>query len=269
MIHHIDTDMKGLPYQYRPMAEEGSRLKSYKIATYQEYEDLCDTLAQTIAPGDMVIVDTLSQLVESTLEYLRERAMAAAGITKASEALALFAQVSAYGKDYKDSKSLIMQKIKNFSARGARVLLNIHQKTAYMDADRSSIVSTFKGVPMDAAKVIGPSLNNQLFEIVNARATDIYRLSRFNSDIEAEDGRAAIPYGTRLLHLAENPDDVIKSSAPPEKLQALRDGLLNPTLPALYKLIGGKPEMMVIYSPPGVGKTTFALSSLSLKEKTT
>jgi hypothetical protein len=267
LIFHLDTDLKGLPYPYRPLAEEGKRLKTFKLATYQEYENCADALVEEIKPNDLVIVDTLSQLVEATLEYLKERAMAAAGITKASEAIALFEKVSAFGRDYKDSKGLILQKIKNLSARGARIILNVHQKSAYMDADRASIVSTFRGIPMDSVKVIGPSLNNQLFEQVNARATDIYRLSRFNEDVKDDEGNVSVAYGTRLLHLTENPGDVIKSSAPPDKLASLREGLLNPTLPKLYTLIGGKPEMMVVYSPPGVGKTTFALSSLALDKK--
>lgn len=267
MIHHLDLDLKGIPYQFREIAEEGKRLKSYKLATYQEYEDLCDTLAATVKTGDVIIVDTLSQLVEATLEYLKERAMAAAGITKYSDGIALFEKVSGFGRDYKESKGLIMQKIKNLSARGARIILNVHQKAAYMDADRSTIVSTFRGIPMDSVKMIGPSLNNQLFEQVNARATDIYRLSRFNEDVKDDEGNVSVPYGTRLLHLTENPGDVIKSSAPPDRLSALREGLLSPTLPKLYTLIGGKPEMMVVYSPPGVGKTTFALSSLALEKK--
>jgi len=268
MIYHLDCDLKGLPYQYRDIASEGTRLKTFKLATYQEYEACCDTLAEQVTPNDFVVVDTLSQLVEATLEYLRERAMAANGIVRASDAIELFEKVSAFGRDYKDSKGLIMQKIKNLSARGARILLNVHQKSAYMDSDRAAIVSTFKGIPMDAVKMITPSLNNQLFEIVNARATDIYRLSRYNEDVIDEAGNMTIPYGTRLLHLSENPNDVIKSSAPPDKIASLRAGMLNPTLPKLYALIGGKPEMMVVYSPPGVGKTTFALSSLKLAAKT-
>jgi hypothetical protein len=267
LIFHLDTDLKGLPYPYRPLAEEGKRLKTYKLATYLEYEEVADALAETVKAGDLVIVDTLSQLVEATLEYLKERAMLAAGISRASDAGALFEKVSAFGRDYKESKGLIMQKLKNLSARGARLILNVHQKSAYMDADRSTIVSTFRGIPMDSVKMIGPSLNNQLFEQVNARATDIYRLSRFNEDVKDDDGNVCVPYGTRLLHLTENPGDVIKSSAPPDRLAALREGLLSPTLPKLYTLIGGKPEMMVIYSPPGVGKTTFALSSLALEKK--
>ena len=73
-------------------------------------------------------------------------------------------------------------------------------------------------------------------------------------------GEVRFPAYTRFLQLRDSEEFVAKLHVQPEYDAKVPKVLSNPTLPKLYEILGKKPAWLLLYGPPGVGKTTLACS---------
>ncbi len=91
-----------------------------------------------------------------------------------------------------------------------------------------------------------------------AASSDVFRLRMTEEDLDV--GGKVLPAFSRILNLRSDGEAVAKFHVPIEQSAKVPRYLPNPTLPKLYKALNKKPSWLVLYGPPGVGKTTLATS---------
>jgi hypothetical protein len=159
----------------------------------------------------------------------------------------------AYLNYYRMAASLVLRRLKNLSARGARIVAVCHEDEIL---DETTV---------PASKRRGPMVNPAMVGLLSGASSDIYRLEAIidpilEMDPETGEATTVAQPNDRVLWLRRQPHFIAKYSCDIERSPKIAKGLLNPTLPKVYEHLGCRPPFMLLYGANGAGKTTLATS---------
>jgi hypothetical protein len=246
MIHLIDADICGSETVQHLVT--AGLVKTYSVQHFKEYDELVSRLIPTLTHEDTVILDTITSLATQTRGDFR------LGVSNESvwdRHEKFFKDATGYS-GYDAAQQMIMCRLRNINAlvdaegRRPQIIVTAHERD-----QRDALTG------MSAA---GPSLNEKFYETLMGSARDVFRLTIQFGDVVDEHGTVRVKDGERLLHMRASPDQIIKVSARREISEKLPKMMKDPTLPKLYKLMDKRSSWIVVYAPPGAGKTTFVCS---------
>ena len=237
----LDADMGGVD-SVQDLIDAGT-VKHIPVPSFPEYEAAVASLLPQVGPNDLVILDTISQLANSVRGDLKLGTDTNATLWDKRN---VYFGDKNYLTVFEAASQLIMRRLKNLRARGARIITVCHE-----DDQRDDISMTKKRAP---------ALNTAFYKALMASSSDVFPLSVQLEDKMNEAGDITIPRGTRILNLRMSEDYVTKHHTPMAVSLKMPVGIKDPTLPKLYAVLGKKPSWLVLYGPPGAGKTTLACS---------
>lgn len=221
------------------------------IPTLDAFGTVTSELMAQGKPGDTVILDTITSLAETARGDFK------LGID-ADEDLWAKRHVFFAGKDpegwtgYDAAAKLIMRRLLNLRGKGFYVIVVAHEN------DQKD--------PTNMQRARGPQLNAQFAQMLIARSTDVLRLSMLFDDIVDREGTVKYKAGTRVLYLHGNDECITKFHVTREVADRLPKGIVDPTMKKLRDTLQKTPGFLTIYGPPGIGKTSLACSTASIKE---
>jgi len=222
---------------------------------FRDFDDHIMDLIPKLAPGDVVIIDSISSLANQTRGDHKLGTDVLESVWDRSE---IFFR-DKYGQlGYEAAQQQIMRRVRNIVAVGknmtdqgaepCRLYITAHQR------DQIDPLTGIKGA-------FGPDLNTQFFNTLYATASDMFRLDVALEDITDPDtGAVKVAADTRMLYLKRSAEQICKNRCAPDVARRLPAGFKDPTLPKLWRVLGRTAPCLVIYSPGGVGKTTLVCS---------
>ena len=239
MIYLLNCDLNGNDSIQHLI--DGKQITEFECGTFEAFDRACRSLLTKVGPEDTVIVDTLTSLANTT------RGDAKLG-TEDSESLwdkrEKFLGDKNYLTVYELAGQLIMRRIKNLRARGAHIITTTHE-----DEQRDDGTLLRKRAP---------ALNAALFRSLMGASSDVLRLQILTEPIKNDKGETKVPAGVRTLQLRVSDDAVIKTHVRRDISDKLPKFIINPTWEKLTAALGKNPSWLVLFGPPGVGKTTLS-----------
>lgn len=241
MIYYLDADGRG--YEAVEHLVQAKLITVFPCQSFPDFEDACLKLIPKVGPDDLIILDTISALANTTRGDFKLGTDITANIWDKRDKW--FGDKTGQ-LNYEAAQQMIMRRLRNFEARSARMIIISHEREQ---------LNEFTGM-----KSRGPDLNPGFFGTLFPFASDMFRLGVMMANEMAEDGTVKIAAGTRVLYLKMSEEQICKARVAIEVAQKLPNGILNPTLTKLYGVLNKKPSKLVLYGPPGAGKTTLACS---------
>ncbi|MDE2097401.1 MAG: hypothetical protein KGL39_09170 [Patescibacteria group bacterium] len=240
MIYRLDADTNGTLSIQQAIDQE--QMVNLPCSTFEQLDRHRLWLQQNISPGDWVILDTLSTMLETT------RADRVLG-SNLDEPLWEASKVNKYFGDkealsvYRMSTQLNLRALKNLRARGARILCLCHE------ADIKD--------PMAQMKLSGPEVNPAMVGDLIAASSCVFRLTMLTENrVNPQTGEVLVPEGTRVLYLRRTDSFTAKYQADPQYSDAVPRAIIAPTMQKIFDVLHSVPDWVTVYGFPGVGKTT-------------
>lgn len=150
---------------------------------------------------------------------------------------------------------MIMRNLKNLRAMGIPIVTTVHE------AEQAD--------PVSGMKKEAPAVNPELYTSLMGASSDIVRMQMLMENVLTKTGEVKHRQGTRTIQLVATDEAIAKTHVdadadPPIKLPKF---VYNPSMGELHRLLGKTPSWLVIYGPPGVGKTV--LSTQPTEQKVT
>lgn len=249
LIYYYDADGNGVDSIADVLQAKPKEITHIPIRTYEEFDAHVSTIVHKVTSDDLVIVDTLNSLANTT------RGDAKLGTDPTENLWARREKILGdknYLTVYELAGQLILRRLKNLGkcGQGARIIVTCHEAEKLDDTT----------VP--PTKKRGPDVNPALLGALMGSSSDVFRLRSLDDPITNDKGEIILPVDTRLLELRRSDEIMAKYHVPLSRVPSIKRALPNPTLPMLYKHLGKKPTWLTIYGPPGVGKSTFVTSEL-------
>lgn len=260
MIYLLDCDIKG--HEVVNHLRAAGLVTVMSCQTYDDFDKACIRLIPQVAPGDVIIIDTISSLANQTRGDHKLGIDMLDSVWDRSE---IFFR-DKYGQlGYEATQQQIMRRVRNFVAvseimaeKGVpsdqvlRVYIAAHQR------DVTDQQTGMKGV-------MGPDVNPAFFSALYGTSTDMFRLDvMLDPVIDENTGAVKIPADMRVLYLKRNSEMTAKNRCRIDISSKLPNGILLPPheygLPKLWKVLDRKSGCLVVYAPGGSGKTTFLCS---------
>ena len=113
-----------------------------------------------------------------------------------------------------------------------------------------------------------PYVNKALFKSLEANCSDMYRLTSTEEDITDPNGetdgagniKILYPKDTRFLRLRKNEECITKFGVEREYVATLPEIIIDPSMQKIWRFTHKKPSFLILYGPPGAGKTSLAVS---------
>lgn len=240
MIYRLDADMNGIG-SIRKQVESGA-VVNIPCPTNKAYEAACEKLLDTAKPGDIIILDTLTKMMDTFIGDLKLGSEEKAMLPKAN----VFFADKNYLTVYTAAGQMLLRWLRFLRNRGFRIITTTHEKE---QVDQLTYLKKY-----------GPAANESLFNALNASCSDMFRLMAINEALTDELGKVVRPAYSRVLRLRPTDDTIAKFHVDFDHSAKVPAELWGPTLPRLYKALDNQPEWLVIYGAPGVGKTTLSVS---------
>lgn len=247
MIYLYSTDGNGTD----SIADVLSNKELVRVAVtrYEDFDKHVTSIVSKVTPKDTVIVDTLNMLAVTI------RADINLGTDPHAQ---LWEKRDKYFKDkagfglYTAPTAMLIRQLKNLcrGGEGAKIIVTCHESER---VDETTMPPTKKRAP---------DLNAELLGSLIGSSSDVCRLALLDRDILNEKGEVLLSSGTRILQLQATDEYMAKVQVPLSKVAGIKKQLANPTYPMLCEHLGKVPTWLTIYSPSGVGKSTFATSML-------
>ena len=245
MIYLLDADQNGSDSIQHLVNEK--RIAYFPVAGFQQFEAYVKALIPIVSSDDLVIIDTISSLQESTIMDAR------LGTDIEKNLWELKGKYLDGDKNYLNVYNLagdtIIRRLKNLRARGARIITTSHE------AENID--------PTDIRKKRAPRMSPALYDSVMRSSSDVARLSEVIEPILDDEGAVKVPTGTRLLQIRKTEEAVAKYHVRPEISERIAEKLIMPTIGGIHKYyahIDKRPAWLHLYGPPGVGKTSLCAS---------
>lgn len=219
------------------------------VTRYEDFDKHVTSIVSKVTPKDTVIVDTLNMLAVTI------RADINLGTDPHAQ---LWEKRDKYFKDkagfglYTAPTAMLIRQLKNLcrGGEGAKIIVTCHESER---VDETTMPPTKKRAP---------DLNAELLGSLIGSSSDVCRLALLDRDILNEKGEVLLSSGTRILQLQATDEYMAKVQVPLSKVAGIKKQLANPTYPMLCEHLGKVPTWLTVYSPSGVGKSTFATSML-------
>jgi hypothetical protein len=245
MIYLLNADLNGNDSIAHLI--DGGKVKELECGTFEAFDNHSRALLTKVSSGDIVIVDTLTSLANTT------RGDAKLGNDE-SESLwdkrEKFLGDKNYLTVYELAGQLIMRRLKNLRARGCHLITTTHE-----DEQRDD------GTLM---RKRAPALNAALYRSLMGASSDVLRMQVLTDPITNSKGEVKVPAGVRTLQLRVTDDAVIKTHVRREIGEKLPKYIYNPSWEKLVKVLGKTPSWLVLYGPPGVGKTSLSTDAAEI-----
>lgn len=240
MIYRLDADMNGTG-SIRKLVESG-KVTNIPCPTNKAYEAACEMLLEKAGPNDLVVLDTLTKLMDTFIGDFKLGTEEKAMLPKSG----IFFSDKNYLTVYTAAGQIIMRWMRFLRNRGIRIITTTHEKE---QVDQLTYLKKY-----------GPAANEALFNSLNGSCSDMFRLRVLTDPVTDLEGRVIRPAYSRVLDLRSKDDTIAKFHVDWEDSDKVPAELYTPTLPRLYKALGGKPDWLALYGAPGTGKTTFSCS---------
>ncbi len=219
------------------------------VTRYEDFDKHVTSIVSKVTPKDTVIVDTLNMLAVTI------RADINLGTDPNST---LWDKRDKYFKDkmgfglYTAPTAMLIRQLKNLcrGGEGAKIIVTCHEAERI---DDTTVPPTRKRAP---------DLNAELLGSLIGSSSDVFRLTFLDRPILNDKQEVVLNAGTRILQLQATDEYMAKFQVPLSKVPSIKKMLANPTYPMLCEHLGKVPTWLTIYSPSGVGKSTFATSML-------
>lgn len=245
-IYLLDADLGGTD-SVQHLIDSGA-VKHIPIHSFPVYEETVAKLLPVVGPEDLIILDTVSQFANTVRGDMKLGTDVAASLW---DKRSVYFSDKNYLTVYEATAQVVMRRLKNLRARGARIITTLHE-----DDQRDEISMTKKRAP---------AVNQAFYKAIMASSSDVFPLSVVTEDELNEDGSIKLSAGTRILHMRMSDDYVTKVHVPRTISEKLPRGIKDPTLPKLYTVLQKRPSWLVLYGPPGVGKTSLACSEAEVQ----
>lgn len=251
MYYYYGADGNGLDSVADIIEANKKDIVALEVGTFEQFDKSISALDAKIAPGDTIILDTLDAL--ASMWRIDAKLGTDPSVNLWDKRQVYFGDKNSWGA-YTGAGEMILRRLKNCRNRGANIIVLCHE------AEREDETVFPK------QKKRAPDVNPALLSILIASASDVFRLTRMNDAVTNADGETVLPAGARLLQLHGTEEYIAKFHVSIVKADSIAPALSRPSYPKLCKHLGKTPSFLVIYSPPGVGKTTFAFSAFMDKE---
>jgi hypothetical protein len=253
VIWTIDADIGGTETVQHLI--DAKLVTKFTAQSLRDFDEAVMHILGHAQPEDEVVIDTISALANQTRGDLKLGYNYEEPIWDKSE---IFFRDKFGQLGYEAAQQLIMRRIRNLRAL-AETWEDTGKKafTVTILSHQRDVIDPNTGIKGSA----GPDVNPAFFAALLNVASDMFRLDMYTEDELTEDGKVKYPKGTRVLYLRKTMDMIAKDRCTTEVSGKLPKGIINPTLPKLYEVLKRKPRMLVVYAPPGVGKTTLAHSN--------
>lgn len=226
-------------------------VKHIPIHSFPAYEEIVAKLLPIVGPDDLIILDTVTSFANTTRGDMKLGTDLSASLW---DKRSVYFSDKNYLTVYEAASQVIMRRLKNLRARGARIITTLHE-----DDQRDEISMTKKRAP---------AVNEAFYKALMAASSDVFPLSVVLEDQLDDQGNVKLAAGTRILHMRMSDDYVTKVHVPRHVSEKLPRGIKDPTLPKLYSVLQKRPSWLVIYGPPGAGKTSLACSEAEVPAAT-
>jgi AAA domain len=244
-VYYFSTDGTGLDSVADILEEHKGEVVGVEIKTYDHFDKTIVGLIPKIKPGDIVVVDTLDALTS----MYRADARLGEDPTKSlwSERKIYLGDKNNWGL-YTGAGETTLRHLKNLRGAGASVIVTCHE------AERKDETT------IPPSKKRGPDVNPDLLGNLIGSSSDVFRLTKLTEPVYSEGGEVVLNVGARLLQLQATDEIMAKYHVPLKRSGQIAPALSRPSYTKLCKHLDKKPSWLTIYGPPGVGKSTFALS---------
>ena len=245
MIYLLDADMNGVS-SIRDLIDAGL-VQRIKCDSYPAFDTAVRDLVKAVGPKDRVILDTVNTLMHTTIMDAKFGLDVDQNLWDKRGG---FLSDPNYLKVYDLATAQITRRLRNLRARECNLTILTHEKDK---KDEGSV--TMRGM----------AVNDALYSALKGMSTDILKLHEITADeINMQTGEVRAKAGTRILFLKGGSEYVTKYHVTREKAEnmptKMRVPLKESGMKRLIEVLGQVPECLVLYGPPGVGKTTFAVS---------
>lgn len=252
-IYRFSADSTGVD-SIQSYVDDG-RIINIPCATFKEYDIAARALQDTIQPGDGVIWDTLSSLLETTRGDMMLGENSSDSYWDQHEKFFGDKQTL---NTYRGAQNLNLRRIKNLTARGAFGIVVCHESEGKD--------------PMAAMKMAVPMVNPAMIDDLIAACSDVFRLVAITSNQYDDAGKKTLSEDDRVLYIRRTSEFTAKFHVDPAKVdpKSLPAGIVSPTMEKVQQVLKKIPMCMCVYGHPGSGKTTLAatLADLLLKKGT-
>jgi hypothetical protein len=222
------------------------------VTKYEDFDKHIVSIVNKVTPKDTVIVDTLNMLANTIRGDINMGTSSTELLWDKRERF--FKDKLGFGL-YTAPTQLILRHLKNCSrgGEGAKIIVTVHEAER---VDDTTVPPTRKRAP---------DLNPELLGSLIGSSSDVFRLTRLDGPILNDKGEVVLSAGTRILQLQATEEYMAKFQVPLSKVPSIKKQLANPTYPMLCEHLGKVPTWLTLYSPSGVGKSTFVTSQLREK----
>lgn len=248
-IYLLDADLGGTD-SVQHLIDAGL-VKHIPLHSFLDFEDAVMKLLPKVSEDDLIILDTVSQFANTVRGDMKLGTDIAASVW---DKRSVYFSDKNYLTVYEATCQVTMRRLKNLRARGARIITTLHE-----DDQRDEISMTKKRAP---------AVNQAFYKALMASSSDVFPLSIVTEDELDDAGNVKLAAGTRVLHMRMSDDYVTKVHVPRHVSEKLPRGIKDPTLPKLYSVLQKRPSWLVIYGPPGAGKTSLACSEAEVPAAT-
>jgi hypothetical protein len=247
MIYLYSTDGNGIDSIADVLGSK--EITRIAVTRYEDFDKHVTSIVSKVTQKDTVILDTLDMLASTIRTDLN------LGTDPTEQ---LWGKRERYFKDklgfglYTGAAQLIMRHLKNLSrgGEGAKIITTVHEAERI---DETTVPPSRKRAP---------DLNPELLGSLVGSSSDLCRLAILDRDILNANGEVVLSSGIRVLYLKATDEYMAKVQVPLSKVPSIKGALANPTYPMLCEHLGKVPTWLTVYSPSGVGKSTFCTSML-------
>lgn len=242
-IFLLDADMGGTDSITSRINDES--VVHLPCTTFMDFEQHAKALLGIVTPDDRVVLDTLSKLLDTTRGDMKLGTDVSADLW---ERRSIYFSDKNYLTVYEAAGQLVMRRLKNLRARGARIVVTAHESETL---DQSSV---------PPIKRRGPDVNPAMVGNLLASSSDVFRLWSVPEDMLNTDGTVGVKAETRVLYLRRGAEHLAKFHVERAVADTIPRFILDPTYDAICAVLGKVPTWLTIYGPSGAGKTTLATS---------
>jgi hypothetical protein len=249
-IYRLDADSTGTD-SIQSYIDEGS-IMNIPCPTFSAFDIACRSLQDEVRPGDGVIFDTISSLLDTTRGDMMLGDDPSASLW---DQHGKFFGDKQFMNTYRGAQNLTLRRIKNIVNRGAYGIVLAHE------AEGKD--------PMATMKMSVPMVNPAMVDDLIATCSDVFRLHQLTRDLNDETGAVVLEAGHRILQLRRTDDYTAKFHVDPRKRDPdkIPSGIKDPDFAKMVEVLGKIPRCLCVYAWPGVGKTTFGASMAAVLYK--